>query len=45
MNEYPNCPECNGENTYFDGTTYICPDCSHEFDLASAEAAANALVC
>lgn len=32
MTEYPNCPECKGENTYHDSTTYVCPDCSHEFD-------------
>lgn len=32
MNEIPNCPSCSGENTYFDGSLYVCPDCSHEFD-------------
>lgn len=31
MTDYPKCPECSGENTYFDGTSYICPDCAHEF--------------
>lgn len=36
MNEYPNCPECKGENTYFDGTAYVCPDCGHEFTSAEA---------
>ena len=31
MNEIPNCPNCKGENTYFDGSLYVCPDCAHEF--------------
>lgn len=31
MAETPNCPVCDMENTYFDGTLYICPDCSHEW--------------
>lgn len=31
MTDYPLCPECKGENTYFDGTSYVCPDCAHEF--------------
>ncbi|MDH6535675.1 alkylphosphonate utilization protein [Parabacteroides sp. 52] len=33
MSEYPVCPTCKMENTYFDGTMYICPDCSHEWTL------------
>ncbi len=35
MNEIPNCPNCQGENTYFDGSLYVCPDCSHEFNPES----------
>lgn len=27
----PACPICKKENTYFDGTMYICPDCFHEW--------------
>lgn len=38
MNEIPNCPNCQGENTYFDGSLYVCPDCSHEFNAESAAA-------
>ena len=26
-----NCPKCSMENTYFDGTVYVCPDCSYEW--------------
>ncbi len=31
MEEYLNCPECAGTNTYFDGAMYVCPDCMHEW--------------
>ncbi|MDR2036526.1 MAG: alkylphosphonate utilization protein [Bacteroidales bacterium] len=26
-----NCPKCQGENNYFDGTSNICPDCGYEW--------------
>ncbi len=43
MNEIPNCPSCQGENTYFDGSLYVCPDCAHEFnpDAAQEEATSD----
>ncbi|MDH6303357.1 protein PhnA [Parabacteroides sp. PF5-5] len=31
MSDIPKCPVCTSENTYFDGTMYICPDCGAEF--------------
>ncbi|WP_165024017.1 MULTISPECIES: zinc ribbon domain-containing protein YjdM [unclassified Dysgonomonas] len=31
MAEATACPKCNMENTYFDGTAYVCPDCFHEW--------------
>ena len=31
MAEAPNCPVCAMENTYFDGTVFVCPDCSNEW--------------
>lgn len=31
MEEYPICPTCESENTYFDGSMYVCPDCMHEW--------------
>lgn len=37
MNDIPNCPICEMDNTYFDGSTYICPDCGHEFTNAEAD--------
>lgn len=42
MTEYPQCPQCKGENTYFDGTAYVCPDCFHEFHATEATAAEEA---
>ncbi|SHF80290.1 zinc ribbon domain-containing protein YjdM [Ornithinibacillus halophilus] len=31
MTQLPNCPECNSEYTYEDGTLIICPECGHEW--------------
>ena len=31
MSEILDCPKCAGENTYFDGTMYVCPDCGYEW--------------
>lgn len=41
MSKLPNCPQCNSEFTYEDGTLYICPECAHEW---SKEAAAESAV-
>ena len=35
MNSLPNCPKCNSEYTYEDGSLIICPECAHEFTLES----------
>ena len=43
MNVIPKCPKCGSEYTYFDGSLYVCPDCSHEFD--SVEEYAKTLIC
>ena len=32
MSEITRCPKCGGEYVYFDGSLYVCPDCSHEFN-------------
>lgn len=32
---YPNCPKCHSEYTYEDGSLYVCPECSHEWNLES----------
>lgn len=43
MNEISTCPVCGGENVYFDGTLYVCPECAHEFE-DNASAAVGAAV-
>lgn len=37
MAEIPACPTCSMENTYFDGTSYVCPDCFHEWSGEAIE--------
>ncbi|MGL4327514.1 MAG: zinc ribbon domain-containing protein YjdM [Tannerellaceae bacterium] len=32
MSEISNCPKCQMDNTYFDGTIYVCPDCGYEWN-------------
>ena len=41
MSELPNCPECDSEYTYPDGTLLMCPDCGHAFSEADAAAATS----
>ncbi len=31
MHKIPNCPKCNSEYTYEDGTLLICPECAYEW--------------
>lgn len=35
MEKLPNCPKCNSEYTYEDGTLLVCPECGHEWTLES----------
>ena len=35
MSNLPNCPKCNSEYTYEDGNLFVCPECAHEWTLAS----------
>ena len=35
MSNLPNCPECNSEYTYEDGSLLVCPECAHEWSLVS----------
>ena len=32
----PNCPKCNSEYTYEDGTMLVCPMCAHEWSPEDA---------
>lgn len=36
MTTLPNCPMCQSEYTYQDGTLFVCPECAHEW-AADAE--------
>ncbi|WP_404450610.1 alkylphosphonate utilization protein [Virgibacillus necropolis] len=35
MLDLPNCPKCNSEYTYEDGSLLVCPECGHEWTLES----------
>ena len=35
MLNLPNCPKCNSEYTYEDGSLLICPECAYEWTLGS----------
>ncbi|WP_088041069.1 zinc ribbon domain-containing protein YjdM [Bacillus sp. EAC] len=35
MAALPNCPKCNSEYTYEDGSLFICPECGNEWTLES----------
>ena len=37
MQTFANCPQCGLENTYPDGSNFVCPDCAHEWPMAAAE--------
>ena len=40
MNDMPNCPKCDSEYTYSDGSLFICPECANEWNelsLANSE--------
>ena len=34
----PACPQCGLENTYPDGSNYICPDCAFEWPMQATDA-------
>ena len=38
MSTIPACPQCTLENTYPDGTNYVCADCGFEWPQAEAAA-------
>ncbi|WP_321329060.1 zinc ribbon domain-containing protein YjdM [uncultured Ilyobacter sp.] len=33
MMDLPNCPKCNSEYTYEDGSVFVCPECAYEWTL------------
>ncbi|MBS3678884.1 alkylphosphonate utilization protein [Ornithinibacillus massiliensis] len=40
----PNCPTCNSEYTYEDGTMLICPECGYEWVLNQEQDSGEELV-
>jgi len=38
MSDLPNCPKCNSEYTYEDGSMYVCPECAHEWSKDASAA-------
>ena len=41
MSTLPNCPRCQSELTYEDGTQFVCPECGHEWSAETTVAAAD----
>ena len=35
MVDLPNCPKCNSEYTYDNGSLLVCPECAHEWMVES----------
>ncbi len=44
MDDAMNCPKCNSEHAYQDGSLWVCPECAHEWSATAgaAETAAEA---
>ncbi|MDQ0230880.1 zinc ribbon domain-containing protein YjdM [Metabacillus malikii] len=39
MSNLPNCPKCQSQYTYEDGSLIVCPECSYEWNIDSQEGA------
>lgn len=37
MSNLPNCPKCNSEYTYEDGSLLVCPECAYEWNPVAEE--------
>lgn len=44
MEQLPNCPKCNSEYTYEDGSLLICPECGYEWSKDSSTEEEDTLV-
>ena len=44
MSKLPNCPQCNSELVYADGSLLICPECTHEWSLEVNEEASATVI-
>lgn len=43
MENYPNCPKCNSEYTYEDGSLFVCPECAHEWSQSAEQTEENVI--
>lgn len=44
MTAYPNCPKCNSQYTYEDGSNFVCPECAHEWNTNATEQETDAFI-
>lgn len=44
MEQLPNCPKCNSEYTYEDGSLLICPECAYEWSKNEVQNEEDTLV-
>ena len=44
MSNLPNCPKCNSEYTYEDGSLFVCPECGYGWNLESEAASEDSKV-
>lgn len=43
MENYPNCPKCNSEYTYEDGSLFVCPECAYEWSQNAEQTEENVI--
>ena len=43
MENLPNCPKCNSEYTYEDGSLFVCPECAHEWSQTESNEEENVI--
>ena len=43
METLPNCPKCNSEYTYEDGSILVCPECAYEWSANSQDEEVNVI--
>ena len=41
MSALPKCPKCSSEYTYEDGSFFVCPECTHEWNKDGLENSAD----
>ena len=43
MENLPNCPKCNSEYTYEDGSLLVCPECAYEWSPGASHEEENVI--